>query len=260
MQKLYKERLIGLMTILSKEMTRVLRIWSQTLIPPAITTTLYFVIFGHLIGSRIGSLSGVPYIQFIVPGLIMMAVINSAYANVSSSVYSLKFQNSIDELLVSPLPHWIIVIGFAAGGVLRSILVATIVTLIALFFTHLHIQHIWLSLLVVFSAAVFFSLAGFLNALFAKSFDDVMIIPTFILTPLIYLGGVFYAVDMLPPVWRDISMLNPILYLVNAFRFGILGVSDIAVTLALPLFLVLIVALYFLCLYLFHIGYGTSRK
>jgi ABC-2 type transport system permease protein len=259
MNPIYKANLIGLYTILHKELTRILRIWSQTLLPPAITTTLYFLIFGKLIGSRIGLIDGVSYIAFIVPGLIMMSVITSAYTNVSSSFYSLKFQHSIDELLVSPLPESILLLGFIAGGIVRSFLVAFIVIAVALFFTHVSIHHYGVTLLVIMFSSTFFSLLGFINGLFAKSFDDVMLIPTFLLTPLIYLGGVFYSINMLPQIWRIISLVNPILYLVNAFRFGILGVSDIPVLLALGILIVTTVFLYFLCLHLLKIGYGLRH-
>lgn len=250
---------IGLYTLVYKELNRILRIWSQTLLPPAITTTLYFIIFGGLIGPRIGTIEGVHYIQYIVPGLIMMSVITSAYANVSASFYSLKFQNSIDEMLVSPLPNWILVIGFLAGGVVRSLLVAVIVTGIALLFTHLEIQHFFLMGLVVLFAAIFFSMAGLINGLFAKSFDDIMLVPTFILTPLTYLGGVFYSIKMLPPIWQVISLFNPIVYLVNAFRYSILGITDIPVNVAVMLLILLTGLCYLFCLHLMKIGYGIRH-
>lgn len=247
---------IGFVTILHKEIIRFMRIWSQTLLPSAITTTLYFIIFGHLIGSRIGLIDGIAYIQYIVPGLVMMAIITSAYANVSSSFFGLKFQRSIDELIISPLPNHLIIFGFAIGGVCRGLLVGIIVTIIALCFTKLHVVHPFIMISVAVLSAMMFSLAGFLNALFAKKFDDVMLVPTFILTPLTYLGGVFYSINMLPTFWQKISLANPILYLVNAFRFGIFGVSDIAVEYAFILIILVTVALFYLCLRLLDNGYG----
>jgi len=252
----FSANMIGLYTLVRKEVTRILRIWTQTLLPPAITTVLYFIIFGQLIGRRVGMIEGVSYIQYIVPGLIMMSVITSAYANVSTSFYSLKFQNSIEEIMVSPMPTWILITGFICGGILRGILVGIIVTIIALFFTHLAIAHIFLMAIVIIFAAAFFALAGLFNALFAKSFDDVMLIPTFVLTPLTYLGGVFYSIKMLPAVWEKVSLLNPILYLVNAFRFGVLGISDIPVAAAVGILVLCTVAAYAICWYLIKTGYG----
>lgn len=247
---------VGFTTIVSKEIVRFLRIWSQTLLPSAITTTLYFVIFGHLIGQRVGLIDGVTYMQYIVPGLVMMAIITSAYSNVSSSFFGLKFQRSIDELVISPLSHVLVMLGFVMGGVVRGLLVGIIVTIIALCFTHLHVTHISIMLTVAVLSAIMFSLAGFFNALFAKKFDDVMLVPTFILTPLTYLGGVFYSISMLPPFWQKVSLLNPILYLVNAFRFGVFGVSDIDVAYAFVLIVVITAALFFICWRLLYKGYG----
>jgi len=248
--------MVGLMTIIRKEVSRILRIWTQTLLPSAITTTLYFVIFGQLIGKRVGMIGDVTYMQYIVPGLIMMSVITSAYANVSTSFFSLKFQRSIEEIIISPLPTWVLIVGYISGGVIRGILVGIIVTLVALFFTHLHIAHFGLMILVVIFSAVFFALAGLFNALFATKFDDVMLVPTFILTPLTYLGGVFYSIHMLPSFWQKLSMLNPILYLVNAFRYGVLGIADIPVLAAVLILIGLTFTLYCICWRLIHTGYG----
>lgn len=256
MNSVFSANMIGLYTIVRKEVTRILRIWTQTLLPPAITTTLYFVIFGQLIGRRVGMIDGVTYMQYIVPGLIMMSVITSAYANVSTSFYSLKFQNSIEEVLVSPMPTWILVTGYIFGGILRGILVGIIVTIVALFFTHLEIKHIFLMAFVILFSSAFFALAGLFNALFAKSFDDVMLIPTFVLTPLTYLGGVFYSISMLPPIWEKVSMINPILYLVNSFRFGVLGISDIPVAAAVGILVLCTVVAYVVCWRMIKIGYG----
>ncbi|MFD1218100.1 ABC transporter permease [Microbulbifer celer] len=216
-------------TIFRREVRRFTRIWPQTLVPPVITMSLYFVIFGSLIGSRIGEMGGYSYMEFVVPGLIMMAVITNSYSNVVSSFYSAKFQRSVEELLVSPTPNWIVMAGYVLGGVARGLIVGFVVTIIALIFTSLEVQHIGLTVVIVFLTSVLFALAGFINAIFANSFDDISIIPTFVLTPLTYLGGVFYSIDLLSPFWQGLSKLNPVLYMVNAFRYGVLGVSDINV-------------------------------
>lgn len=221
------ETWIAFRTLLAKEVRRYLRIWPQTLLPPAITMTLYFVIFGALIGSRIGQMGGYSYMQFVAPGLIMMAVVTNSYANVSSSFFGAKFNRSVEELLASPTPNWIILAGHVAGGVSRGLLVALIVTCVSLFFTELQVQSIGITVLVVVLTAVLFALFGFINGLFANNFDDISIIPTFVLTPLIYLGGVFYSMDLLPEFWANASRLNPLVYVVNGFRYGVLGVSDI---------------------------------
>lgn len=246
----FAEQYIAFMTILRKEIIRFTRIWIQTLLPPAITMTLYFIIFGQLIGSRIGDMQGFSYIDFVAPGLIMMAVITNSYANVSSSFFSAKFQRSIEELLVSPTPNYIILLGYVSGGVVRGMLVGIIVTLTSLLFTKLSVQHVFLTLLIVFLTALLFSLAGFINAIYANTFDDVSIIPTFVLTPLTYLGGVFYSISLLPDIWQTVSMFNPILHMVNAFRYGMLGVSDVSITAALSGIILLSVVLYFVALYL----------
>ncbi|MDO8271487.1 MAG: ABC transporter permease [Gammaproteobacteria bacterium] len=221
-----RQKYVAFETILAKEVRRFTRIWVQTLVPPAITIGLYFLIFGNLIGARIGDMGGHSYIEFIVPGLIMMAVIQNSYANVVSSFFSQKFQRSIEELLVSPIPNYVILCGFVAGGVVRGLAVGAIVLLVSFTFTDFYIHDLTITVLIIFLTAVIFSLAGFINALFANSFDDISIVPTFVLTPLIYLGGVFYSVDLLPDAGRLVSSLNPIFYMVNAFRFGILGTSD----------------------------------
>lgn len=247
---------IAFYTLLRKEVRRFLRIWIQTLLPPVITTALYFVIFGRLIGARIGIIDGVSYIDYIVPGVIMMSVITSAYANVVSSFYGARFQRSIEELLVSPIPNAIILIGFVSGGVARGLIVAMLVTLVALGFTHLHVEHIWVAVAMIVLTAVLFALAGFINGLFARSFDDVSIVPTFVLTPLTYLGGVFYSVHMLPPLWEKASHANPILYMINAFRYGFLGVSDIPIGLSFALVTGAIAVLFSANLFLLERGRG----
>jgi ABC-2 type transport system permease protein len=249
-----REKFLAFLTIVIKEVRRFLRIWPQTLVPPAITVTLYYVIFGSLIGARIGPMGGFDYMQFVVPGLIMMSVINNAYANVVSSFFGAKFQHHIEELLVSPTPNWIILLGFTIGGVARGLCVGLLVTVISLFFAELSIQHLWLTVGVVLLTAVLFSLAGLINAVFANNFDDISIIPTFVLTPLTYLGGVFYSMEMLSPFWRSLSQLNPILYMVNAFRHGLLGVSDVDVGFALGMILFFILLAWGYCLYLLESG------
>ena len=218
---------IAFSTILSKEIRRFMRIWQQTLLPPAITMTLYFIIFGNLIGSRIGEMSGLNYMSFIMPGLIMMSVINNAYSNVSSSFFSNKFQRSIEELLVAPVPNSVILAGFVFGGVARGLLTGIIVTIVAVFFTDVQVHNFWVLSSIVLLSSLLFSLGGFINALYANKFDDVSIVPTFVLTPLSYLGGVFFSTDLLPEGWRLVSEFNPILYMVNGFRYGMLGVSDV---------------------------------
>jgi len=220
------------MTIVRKEIRRYLRIWTQTLLPSAITMSLYFVIFGTLIGSRIGEMGGFSYMQFVVPGLIMMAIVTNSYSNVVSSFFGSKFNHSVEELLVSPVPNYIILMGYVLGGVTRGLFVAVVVTLVSLFFTDLHIHSYLVVVTIVLMTATLFALAGFINAVFANSFDDISIVPTFVLTPLIYLGGVFYSMDLLPDFWAAVSRLNPLVYVVNAFRYGMLGVSDVSLPVA----------------------------
>lgn len=224
---------VAFSTILVKEVRRFMRIWQQTLLPPAITMTLYFVIFGQLIGSKIGPMDGVDYMSFIVPGLIMMSVITNAYGNVSSSFFSNKFQRSLEELMVAPVHPVTLLLGYVAGGVARGVAVGFIVTLLSLYFTDLQIHNLAVVVGVVLLSAVVFSLGGFINAVFATKFDDIAIIPTFIITPLTYLGGVFYSISLLPGFWQQVSLFNPILYMVNTFRYGILGISDINVLFAM---------------------------
>lgn len=235
---------IALQTIVVKEIRRFMRIWIQTLLPPAITVALYFVIFGQLIGARIGEIGGYSYMEYIVPGLIMMSVITNSYSNVVSSFFSAKFQRSVEEMLVSPLPNHIIILGFVLGGIARGVAVGLIVTLLALFFTHLQVHDVFVTFSIVLLTATLFSLGGLINAVYAGSFDDISIVPTFVLTPLTYLGGVFYSVSMLPPFWENVSHINPILYMVNGFRYGILGVSDINLAFAYAMIGLAVVALY----------------
>src|SRR6185312_10193236 len=235
---------VALNTLVRREIVRIMRIWTQTLIPPAITMTLYFVIFGKLIGSRIGNIQGdFSYMQYIVPGLVMMSIITNSYGNISSSFFGAKFQRSVEEMLVSPMSNWVILLGYVTGAVARGLVVGLLVLLIALFFTHLHIAHVLITLLSVLFGATIFSLAGFVNAIYAKKFDDIALVPTFVLTPLTYLGGVFYSVNMLSEPWQAISRINPILYMVNAFRFGVLGISDVHIGVAFGVMLLFVIGL-----------------
>ncbi|MCJ7451804.1 MAG: ABC transporter permease [Steroidobacteraceae bacterium] len=252
-------RWVGFRTIVIREFSRIVRIWGQTLVPPAITATLYFVIFGSLVGRRIGEMGGFTYMQYIAPGLIMMSVITNSYGNVVSSFFGAKFGRHIEELLVSPLPNWLIVLGYVAGGMMRGLLVGLVVTVIALFFTRLHVEHILLVCAAVLLTALVFSLCGLINAIFAKNFDQITFIPTFILTPLTYLGGVFYSITMLPEWAQHASRANPILYMVNSFRFGFLGVSDVDVGLAFAIMLLAAAALFAASVWLLERGIGTRE-
>ncbi|MCB8888675.1 ABC transporter permease [Vreelandella malpeensis] len=250
------QTLIALWTLVVKEIKRFTRIWPQTLLPPSITMAMYFIIFGNLIGSRIGAMDGFSYMDFIVPGLIMMSVITNSYSNVASSFFSNKFQRSVEEMMVSPMPNWVILSGFILGGMARGLGVGLIVTVVSLFFTQLSVEHPLLTLLVVVLTSALFSIGGFINALLANKFDDISIVPTFVLTPLTYLGGVFYSISMLPDFWQGVSMLNPILYMVNVFRYGFLGVSDIPVGWALTAVFAFIVVLFTVALFMLERGRG----
>jgi len=247
---------IAFQTLFRKEVSRILRIWTQSLLPSVITLSLYFIIFGSLIGSRIGEMGGFDYMAFIVPGLIMMSVITNAYSNVASSFFSTKFMKNIEEILVSPASNWVIITGYIGGGIFRGLAVGFLVTLVSLLFSNLHIFNVFVIISVITLTSVLFSLAGFLNGIFAKKFDDVGIVPLFVLTPLTYLGGVFYSIDLLPSFWQLVSKFNPILYMVNAFRYGFLGVSDINVFVAFSIIIIMIVFLFSICLHLMNKGYG----
>ena len=249
-------KMIAFETIVIKEVRRFTRIWVQTLVPPAITIALYFVVFGNLVGRRIGDMGGFNYTEFIVPGLIMMAVIQNSYSNVVSSFFSHKFQRSVEELLVSPVPNSVILAGFVVGGMVRGLLVGGVVSLMALAFVDLKVEHPLIIISVILLTSLVFSLAGFINALFANSFDDISIIPTFVLTPLIYLGGVFYSSALLPGFWQGVSAMNPIFYMVNTFRYGFLGVSDVPVTVAFLILISFAVLLSGACLWLLNRGTG----
>jgi len=253
---LLRVNLIGGATIVRREFRRIVRIWLQTIVPPAITMTLYFVIFGSLIGRRIGDMDGVPYTTFIAPGLIMMSVISNSFGNVVSSFFSGKMQMHLEEMLVSPMSYATIVIGYVTGGVLRGLMVASLVTLVALFFADLTVVHPFVTLSVIVLTSVAFSLGGLLNALFAKTFDDISIIPTFVLAPLTYLGGVFFSTELLSPFWQSVAHVNPILYMVNAFRFGMLGRSDIPLPTAYLIIVGSVVVLFTLAMILLKRGVG----
>jgi ABC-2 type transport system permease protein len=248
--------MVALGTIARREVARIMRIWTQTLIPPAITMSLYFVIFGKLVGSRIGLMHGFTYMQYIVPGLVMMSIITNSYGNISSSFFGAKFGRFVEEMLVSPMPNWVILLGYVTGAVTRGVVVGALVLGIALFFTDLHVVHPLITIASVILGATVFSLAGFVNAVFAKKFDDIALVPTFILTPLTYLGGVFYSVDLLGQPWRAMSLANPILYMVNAFRFGVLGVSDVQIGVAFAVMFAFVIGLSAVALTLLKRGVG----
>ncbi len=254
---LWRINLVGLWTIVRKETRRVVRIWIQTIVPPAITMTLYFIIFGSLVGSRIGSMDGVPYMTFIAPGLIMMSVITNSFANVVSSFFSSKLMLHLEEMLVAPLAHTTIVVGFVVGGVVRGLLVAALVVVVAMFFTDLQLVHPLITFTTILLTAVVFSIAGLFNAIFAKTFDDISIIPTFVLTPLTYLGGVFFSISLLPPFWQKVALANPVLYMVNAFRYGMLGSSDIPIGVAYAIMLGFAVGLFAAVLVMLKRGSGV---
>ena len=250
---------VAIRTLVRKETTRILRIWVQTIVPPAITMTLYFIIFGNLIGRRIGTMDGFDYMQYIAPGLIMMSVITNSYGNVVSSFFGAKFARHIEEMLVSPMSNSAIIVGHVAGGVIRGLLVGGLVTVVALFFTQLQVAHPLIMVSMVLLTSIVFSLMGFINALYAKKFDDIALIPTFVLTPLTYLGGVFYSISLLPEFWQSVSKANPILYMVNAFRYGILGTSDISIGVAYAIVLFFVVTLFSVCLFLLNRGTGIRE-
>jgi ABC-2 type transport system permease protein len=254
----FKENSIGLYTIIRREISRFIRIWSQTLLPSVISMTLYFVIFGRLIGARIGEIGGFSYVEYIVPGLIMMSIITNSYGNVVSSFFGSKFQRNIEEMLVSPMPNFIILWGYLLGGLARGIVIGLLVTIVSLSFTKLPLAHLWVVLVVGILTALLFSLAGFINGIFAKKFDDINIVPTFVLTPLTYLGGVFYSIDLLPQIWQWVSYSNPVFYMINAFRYGMLGQSDIDIRVALWVIIGFIVVLYSWAIWLFRKGVGIK--
>ena len=248
----------ALKTITIKEFLRFIRIWIQTVVPPAITVALYFIIFGELIGSQIGDIDGISYIDYIVPGLILMSVISNAYSNCVSSFFSAKFHRSVEEMMISPLPNYVIVAGYVSGGMLRGIVVGIVVTIVSLFFTKISFHSYSVTLAVFILTSILFALGGFINAVYAKTFDDISIIPTFILTPLTYLGGIFYSINMLPEFWQNASLANPILYMINAFRYGLLGVTDIDLTTAFIIIVLFITGLFIFAVHLLNKGTGIK--
>ena len=248
--------MVAFRTILGKEIRRFTRIWRQTILPPAITMSLYLVVFGNLVGTRVGEMGGHPYMSYIAPGVIMMAVITSSYSNVVSSFYGARYQRFVEEMLISPTPHAVILLGYVGGGVARGLAVGLVVTTVAMLLADLKMHNLLVTMLVVFLTSVLFALAGFINAIYARNFDDIAIVPTFVLTPLIYLGGVFYSIHLLSEPWQTLSRLNPILYMVNGFRYGILGVSDISVFGALAMIASFVVLLFMFSLRLLNRGVG----
>ena len=247
---------IAFKSIVSKEINRFTRIWVQTIVPPAITMTLYFLIFGSLVGSRIGTMEGFSYMEFIAPGLIMMAVITSSFSNVASSFYSAKFQRNLEEIMVAPVPHYVMIAGYVGGGVARGLIVGCIVTAVALFFVDIQLHSIPIVISTVLLTSILFSLGGLVNAVFAKSYDDISIVPTFVLTPLTYLGGVFYSLSLLPPFWKGVAQVNPVVYMINAFRYGFLGYSDINVATSMAVIVAFCVGLFTVAYYLISKGIG----
>jgi ABC-2 type transport system permease protein len=251
-----RQDLISLQSIARKEMIRIFRIWIQTLVPPVITITLYFIIFGSFIGSQVGDMNGYSYMAYIAPGLIMMAIITNSYSNTVSSFFSAKFQRNIEELQVSPTPDWVIVLGYVAGGMTRGLSVGFLVSIVSLFFIRLPLYNVFYAVLFALLTSFVFSLAGMINGIFAKKFDDISIIPTFIITPLTYLGGVFYSITLLSDFWQMLSMVNPIVYMINGFRYGFLGTSDINVYSGLVILVLFSIVLFSINLYLFKKGIG----
>jgi ABC-2 type transport system permease protein len=251
--------LIGLYTMVRKDVIRIIRVWGQTLLPPVVTMTLYFVIFGGFIGSQIAPIAGYTYMQFIVPGLIMMSIIMNAYTNTSFTFFVGKWMHVIDELLVSPMPSWAVITGYVAGGVVRAALVGVLVTIVSLFFTHLTVTHLGVLFGAAFLTALIFSLAGIINAVYVETMDGISIVPNFVLTPLTYLGGIFYSVQMLPGIFQQLSLVNPVLYMVNAFRYGFLGISDVSITTCFYVIGGIAFAMFVWILWLFRRGIGVKR-
>ncbi len=250
---------IAYYTLVRKDVVRIVRLWQQTFLPSVITTALYFLVFGTFIGSQLPPISGFSYIQFIVPGLVMMQVIMNAYSNTSTALFMAKFQNNLQEMLVSPMPEWVIVAGYVTAGIVRGFIIGILVLLTSLFFTHLVVYNIVIVLAAFILTCVLFSLGGFLNAMFANTFDSISIVPTFVLTPLTFLGGVFYSISRFPPFWQKISLVNPILYMVNLFRYGFLGLSDVSLWLALSVLIGLTIVFLTVILVLFKRGVGLKN-
>ncbi|NYT28532.1 ABC transporter permease [Candidatus Thiodubiliella endoseptemdiera] len=245
-------------TIVIKEILRFSRIWVQTIFPPIITTSLYLLIFGGLMGERIGQMQGVGYLQFIIPGIILMTVIQNSYANTVSSFFLAKFNHSIEEMLVSPVPYWVILLGYISGGVARGFFVGIGVFIAVSLFIDFQIYSLPVTLITFLLTAILFSLAGFINAIFAQSFDDISIVPTFILMPMTYLGGMFYSVEILPEFWQSVSQFNPIYYMVDSFRLGFLGTSTTNFFTSIFVLIVMIFVLTMLSLYLLKKGVNVK--
>lgn len=252
-----KQMLAAYMTIVRKEFLRLFRVWVQTLIPPVITTMLYFLVFGKFIGTQVKDIGGVSYMEFIIPGVIMMSVITQSFMHSAFGYYMAKFQKSLEEILVSPTPYWIMILGYVTGGVLRGMVTGSLLLAVSLFFTTLQIHNVFHVIAFALLTSIVFSLAGLINAIFAKDFDSISIFPTFILTPLTYLAGTFYSLSMLPKVWNDVSLWNPLLYMINGFRYGLIGVSDVSITVAYSILVILASALSVTVWYLFYSGRGV---
>lgn len=245
------------MTIVRKEFLRLFRVWIQTLLPPVVTTVLYFLVFGKFIGTQVASINGMTYMEFIIPGVIMISVITQSFMHSAFGYYMSKFQRSIEEILVSPTPYWVMILGYVTGGVLRGLVTGALLLLVSLFFTTIMIHNVFHVVAFAVLTSIVFSLAGLINAIFAKDFDSISIFPTFILTPLTYLAGTFYSLSMLPQVWRDLSLWNPLLYMINGFRYGLIGVTDVSIGIAYGILSILAAVLSFTVWYLFYSGRGV---
>jgi ABC-2 type transport system permease protein len=249
-------------TIVRKDVVRMFRIWIQTFLPPVMTSVLYFLVFGTVLGSRIGDMQGVDYMTFVVPGLVMLAIVTSSYSNTSFTFFTSKFfARSIDEILVSPTPPWLLIAGFVGGGVVRGVIVGSLVMIVSVLFTGLHVATYSVFLIFIFAllTAIVFSLAGLVNGIYAKTMDGINIVPTFVLTPMVYLGGVFYSVHTLPDWWQTMTYANPLFYLINGFRYGFLGITDVSLYVSVGMLLSLVVALVAINSYLIRTGLGLKQ-
>ncbi len=251
---------ISYYTIVRKDTMRILRLWAQTFLPSGITSVLYFTVFGTILGSKIGEINGVDYIQFVVPGLVMLNVITNAYSNVATTFFTSKFfARSIDEILVSPTPPWVLIAGFVSGGVVRGFLVGILVLLVSLIFAIPSISHPLIVLLFLLLASLLFSLGGLINGIYAKSFDGISIVPTFVLTPLVYLGGVFYSTTALPGWAQTLSHFNPVFYIINGFRYGFLGFADVSIVTCVAVLSLLIAIFVGISYYFLRTGLGLRQ-
>jgi ABC-2 type transport system permease protein len=255
-----EKQFISFYTILRKGFVRIIRIWPQTLLPSVVTSVLYFAVFGNILGARIGQLQGVPYILFVVPGLVMLAVITNSYTDVATTFFVSKFfSRNIDEVLVSPTPPSVIIAGFIGSGVIRGMLVGSLVMIVSLFFSLPSVVHPFVVILFLFLSSLVFALGGLINGIYAKSFDGISIVPTFVLTPLVYLGGVFYSIHSLPQLWQTVSLFNPVFYIINGFRYGFLGTSDVSLTTCFFVLLALMLALLSANIYFLKKGLGLKQ-